>query len=423
MKKTRYRIIILRGGEEKSYSAEFQTAEKFEQRWQGVLKKHHGHDALMQCGCPGTGDTRFMIKLRRDSGRYYVARFGHSGINHFPECIWYSSASVSGRQSYTEGVVEEEPDGTLRVKLALSLKEQEPVDRPARTGAGEPRQRSGRNQSVMKLQGLLSLLWTEAQLNVWYPAMAGKRFTGSVHGWLNAAASKIRAGRTNLSDVLLIGAQEDSVQESSNRKKLLAAANEKKRLVVITSLASWSKEREEGGNKIPVRDFFGLPELIIHQDLWKESLMHHPVERAAWERGARIIVIALTDAAKGNKTEVQRMALMYVSERWIPLDSSHEGIVESKLAAESRSFMKPMRFDAAEDDVFADFHLLDTSTNHLPMEVFGMGTGEYLLRKSQKQTFYNEKYGSDGWWYWDAYSSPSAEAMPPFPPAGKNRGS
>lgn len=57
---------------------------------------------------------------------------------------------------------------------------------------------------------------------------------------------------------------------------------------------------------------------------------------------------------------------------------------------------------------------LVTSTNHLPMEVFGMGTGEYLLRKSQKQTFYNEKYGSDGWWYWDAYSSPSAEAMPPF---------
>lgn len=416
MKKTRYKIDISRGGETKPYTPQFQTADQFTKAWQSVLKKHHGHEALVQCGCPGTGDRKFMIKHRSDSGRYYLSRFGHSGINHFPECMWYSSASVSGRQAYTDGVVEEEPDGILRVQLALSLLAKEPVDRAPRNDGKVHEQRAGRNQSVMKLLGLLSLLWTEAGLNVWYPAMAGKRYMGSVHGWLNAAASRIRAGRTNLQDVLLIGAQKGSTQESSNRSKLSAASEGNKRLVVITSLAGWNKERETGGVKVPVRDFFGLPELHVDQTLWKEALGRHPVERAAWERGARIIVIALTDVPKGNVAAVQRMALMYVSDRWIPLDSSHEGEVESKLATEHRSYMKPMRFDASEDDVFADFHLLDTNTNHLPLEVFGMGSNEYLERKKQKQAIYNARYGDGGWWQWDAYSSPSPESIPPFPP-------
>jgi hypothetical protein len=417
VKKNRYQINITRSGETKSYSVGFQTEEKFVRSWQSVLKQHHGHDPLVQCCCPGTGDRRFAIRLRKESGRYHLSRFSNSGIEHFPECVWYSSASISGQQSYTEGVVEEEIDGTLRVQLAVSLDGGNPVDRQPRGDDPPGNQTGGKTQSVMKLLGLLSLLWTEAGLNVWYPAMKNKRFTGSVHGWLEQAAGRVHAGRTRLSDALLIGAQIATPQAEANSDKLASAASAKKRLVVITSLAGWNEERDVANTYIPVRDFAGLPKLEIDAGTWQETLRRHPSEHAAWKRGERIILIVLTDVPVGREAKVLRMALMYVSSRWIPLDSSLEGIIEEKLAAEERSFMKPLRYDSEEDDVFADFHLLDTETNHLPMEVFGMGTPEYVIRKNQKMAIYNSRYGTAGWWHWDAYNSPDTAMIPVFPPA------
>lgn len=416
MKKTRYKIEITREGKTTSYTEEFQTAERFAPMWQGVLRRHHGHDVLVRCTCPGGGERKFAIKLRRETDRYFITRYGHTGINHFPECIWYSSANVSGRQAYTEGVVEEEADGNLRVQLAVSLNARNPVEREPRDAAAVQNPRSGRNQSVMKLQGLLHLLWTELNLNVWHPKMGKARYINSVHGWLNAAAARVRAGRTNLNEVLLVGAQKDADPEAEvNRSKVAAAVAGNRRLVIISPLAAWNEARETRTGKVPVRDFSGLPELRVDDPLWSETLRHHPVELAAWRRGERIIAVALTDVPEGRTAAVLRLSLMYVSDRWIPLNSSHEGTVEARLADESRSFMKPLRFDADQDDVFADFHLLDTSVNHLPMEVFGMNTPEYLMRKQIKEVFYNNKYGAEGWWCWDVASFPATESMPAFP--------
>lgn len=77
----------------------------------------------------------------------------------------------------------------------------------------------------------------------------------------------------------------------------------------------------------------------------------------AWEAGAQIYAILHVSVWAGTKpyADVNKVALMRVSERLIPLDSGHEATVEQLLYENRRSFYKPLRFDSALDAVFPDF--------------------------------------------------------------------
>ncbi|PZP55131.1 MAG: hypothetical protein DI596_11840 [Azospira oryzae] len=77
-----------------------------------------------------------------------------------------------------------------------------------------------------------------------------------------------------------------------------------------------------------------------------------------------------------------------------------------------------MRYDAGEDAVFPDFRLLDAG-RECPMEVFGLGSAEYLRRKKKKVAYYDARYGRDGWWRWEATENPREGAVPPFPEKAK----
>ena len=106
---------------------------------------------------------------------------------------------------------------------------------------------------------------------------------------------------------------------------------------------------------------------------------------------------------------------MAVSERWIPVASSFEADIEQLLSDEGRSYWKPLRFDASEDEVFPDFWLLDTGERETPMEVFGRSDPAYLQRKNNKIRHYNREFGATGWWSWDAAADPKGISMPALP--------
>ncbi|MFL6615737.1 MAG: SDR family NAD(P)-dependent oxidoreductase [Pantoea agglomerans] len=113
-----------------------------------------------------------------------------------------------------------------------------------------------------------------------------------------------------------------------------------------------------------------------------------------------------------SSSTVIDVALMTVSPRFIPLDSSYEEAVEEKLWQEKRTFIKPLRYDG-EEDVFPDFVLKDVpGVDALPMEVFGMNTPEYLLRMQEKTSYYEAQYGPGHWWSWNAAEKSD---MPAFP--------
>ena len=94
-----------------------------------------------------------------------------------------------------------------------------------------------------------------------------------------------------------------------------------------------------------------------------------------------------------------------------------------RLCEQERSFVKPLRFDA-DDDTLPDFWLTDTDGERaLPMEVFGMSTPDYIARRDDKITLYNDKYSAQGWWFWDATARDAENNIATFPPkAGDGSG-
>lgn len=119
----------------------------------------------------------------------------------------------------------------------------------------------------------------------------------------------------------------------------------------------------------------------------------------------KVFVIAVTDVPGAKSAQVRQLALMMVSDRYIPLDSLNEGEFEQKIYELERSFYKPLRYDSSTHEYLADFCLIDVSTeNHLPfpVEIWGMNTSDYQEHRMVKERWYNANYGATGWLSWDA---------------------
>lgn len=401
----------------KHYTKEFQREAQYAKSWKSVLEKAYG-TTHATCCCPGRGDRKLAIKRREGSDSYHLARFSGTGAEHTNECRFYAPApESSGMQAYDRGVVEEGEDGLLRIRLARGLRvlhsrevgEEGTVQAPAAPGVRKP---------AMTLLGLLHLLWQESRLNVWYPAMEGKRSSLVVARAVAKAAARIGTDRVRLADVLLLPAAKDSPAEKANQDTVARAIERSLRLVVVAPLARYDAGKHGGTvERLPLSRPFGMPPLYLQQGQWGRIHQRFRQEISAWIRGGQVMAIAHLDVKMGSKwpvASVLDVAVMPVSEQWIPFDSSYEAVIEARLRFQGRAFEKPLRFDAEEDAVFPDFWLLDVGKT-FPMEVFGMATPEYLARKQIKREHYNREYGVDGWWSWNADRDPQAENIPNLP--------
>ncbi|WP_137887577.1 DUF1173 family protein [Pseudomonas sp. 2FE] len=399
----------------KRYSPEFQSDPQYAKSWKAVLEKAYGTHAV--CQCPSSGDRKLSIKRREDSDGFHLARFAGTGHEHSNECRFYAPAPErSGMQGYDVGVVEEGDDGSIRVRLARGIRVQ--AARAEGGESSEEKKSPGKRKPAMTLLGLLHLLWSEARINAWYPAMEGKRNAGIVNYALLQAAERISASRMKLSDVLLLAALKDSKDAARNQTVAMSAISRDYRLVAVSPLARYNADRHAGDLlKLPLSGPFGMPALHLPPAVWATTVKRFEREISAWKRGSRVIAVAQVTPRNGTtvpQADVVELALMQVSERWIPLDSDYEGVIEARLHAAGRSFDKPLRYDADESEVFPDFWLLDAGKD-FPLEVFGMNTPVYLERKAVKTAWYNREYGGDGWWSWNAASDPQGKNVPPFP--------
>lgn len=421
----KFPVLITSSDGTKRYSAQFQTQEEFAKGWKSALEKAHSRNGLnltISCGCRGKGKKLLCVRHLSSSDSYHLARYPTTGTDHEPLCEFFAlDDKTSGLKGYAGGVLRESTDGMLAIKLNVGLTEKDPPEKddcPPRP----PIQRPAGGQDQMTLMGLLSLLWTEAGLNCWYPGMAGKRNDSVVRYRLYEAARRIRSGKTCIADRLFIGTDPRHSAAMKQTELLSSEAYKDKRLMLLSTLPRYDEEKHEASLKfLPFRYFGGLPITFFGSSgQWKNVCTRFPSEYAAWKAGGKVVVFALTSPAdttrRGISVRAQQIVLMHITENWIPLDSSYESTVASKLDNEQRSYIKPMRYDASVSEVFPDFVLLDTrGSTPFPMEVFGMSTPAYQARKALKMDFYNREFGHYGWWYWDATVNNKPESLPAFP--------
>lgn len=415
-----YEVTVLgKSGKGIIYSAEFQGTKE----WKAILLAARGSRAEVHCGCPGSGTKRLAIRHYSESDTCSLARFPLSHGQHAVDCRFYAAdPATSGRSSYVPGVVQALPDGKLKVRLGIGLDKQKPVARAPDDGEDfvhpESQERRPASQRAMSLLGLLHLLWSEADLNIWRPGMAGKRNIERIHWWLNKAAEGIIAGRKKLDAVLLAGTSLDGQSADRNQKRAEDALASHARLLVIAPLATYGAEKEPGfRRRLLINGFKGIPHLEMVENLWGATERSFAIALSAWRQGARVMAIAQieVDKPKGKiQALVLDLALMQVTANWIPVESSYECLIADRLTAEERAFDKPLRYDAGASDVFPDFILLDTE-KPAPMEVFGRNDEAYDARKAEKTEYYRKHFGLTGWWAWNAVADQGHQSIPPFP--------
>ncbi|MCL0224847.1 DUF1173 family protein [Klebsiella pneumoniae] len=417
-------VIVSYGVDSKRYSRDFQTKEEFKKSWYAVLSRAHASvDSKVSCSCKGKGPKLLAVKYHTGGDTYFLARYPNTGSQHSPDCIFFTlDKDNSGLKCYTHGVVKDLKDGGFGIRLDVALASSDsestsivPVDNRNTPG--------GVSQNSMSLLGLLQFLWDDSGLNRWYPKMTGKRNLGKVFNLITSSSEKIKIASHPLSTHLLVGTYPSTPQETKNIKMTDAVMQSKERLICINALSKYNYEKHSNVSKrLPVRYFSGVPVVLMNTEDWTLLEKRFPSEIANWRAGGNVICIAIGEPGKfkGKDTyylKPLQIALMNVDDNWIPADSSYELTMLNYLHNQGRAFIKPLRYDASNNDVFPDFCLTDTGGHELfPIEVFGMDTASYLARKAIKESYYNERYGKNGWASWVAPAGP----LPQLPPKARS---
>ncbi|MDG3444645.1 DUF1173 family protein [Nitrospirillum amazonense] len=446
------------GVEKKSYEVVFADGRVFsaEERAKKVisyltaLSEHHGRTwgagAPLYCRCvePPAGERHPLTRLyvaKRDkgSGEYYIARYPDSGPLHSPDCEWWElPRESSGLDGYESSVVKELEDGTAKVKLRRSLRE----NLVERTGEATPPEKGpppvGRkSQTAMTLRGLLDFLWERAEINTWHPGMAGKRTPGVVHRRLVEASRTVKAGYDCLDDCSLFFFQGLHGGEwgSLIRRNLTVlerrwenSNNRTRQKVLAVGVANGLKIVLEGHRF----ELDGAPHQHINVMVSKQMVERmaksfsciQRLKEGSLKAGERVLVLllceirelgnALAEKQRWTRLEVQAGAATIITDQWIPVESGYERLIVNRLVECERSFIKPLRYDATRDVMFPDVILTDGDPPLIPMEIYGRNDPAYKARQAEKEELYERLFPGGGHWSWDV--TEEGTAPPEFPP-------
>lgn len=412
--------------------------------WQHRLAHAWGSDERPVCDCRHQGQPMGLSVhrcLRQRDGRqvevYHLARLRNQGALHGVACSFHEAdPRCDGRGGYADGVVRERDDGRIGIALRRGLRCLDVAAGPA--DAAQAVRRGGQpgvvRQARMTELGLLHLLWEEAGLNSWTRGVhRARRRWSFVREALDRAALRIVPARNQtLSDRLAMIGYGDEDGPALLRETARSCGDTWRILLLgivdDIALVDWKEGRQFCSLRFDGASAYDLR--VSAASVWHERLTRsYPMAMTALarprtERTIRVVGLVTATVRVGLdrgvalvRCRADDIALMEVEpDTLTPVSSAHELAIARALVHERRSFIRPLRFDVGRDVVLPDFVLTDTEDPRgTPMEVFGRADEAYAARRAEKARYYNEVYGQESWWSWDAVASPGR--WPVFPPA------
>lgn len=376
----------------------------------------------------------------RDPVPMYVARLGetyvlkrrpNTGHLHQSECESHGGISSAAHLIYTDTALIERPDGKVNHSLSVPLSTIKAVnDSTLDEAAAPPRPTSATpKRNTMTLRGFMNLLWEEAGLACWVPAMRGKRTLTRVYWRLrNELVDRLIAGEDASQRVFVPTGFLNNDSDQRTREELLRRfdtlqdthfPNQRPILLIVGELRSVRPTARNVAIRLK-----GLPDtmpiwtppvsLERMRSQWTAAMARFERQSAAavqpnaQERPNRLFIIAGIQLDDHGGLQWRYGAAMETTEDFIPIDSQYEARIANALAAQERHFRKPLRYDG-EAATFADFVLTDMPKD-VPMEIYGYSSPEYETRKREKIAHYQRQ--GESYWQWDVAQS---KLPPPFP--------
>jgi hypothetical protein len=302
-------------------------------------------------------------------GEYLVKRMPGTGHLHHATCQSFEpEAGTSGLgELLGDAIVEHTPEHVeIRTDFPLArvsgkpLAKGETVSDPA--SVTSPRRR-------MSLRAVLHFLYDRAGFNRWYPGMEGKRNQGVISHYLTKAAEGVLLKGETLDRRLYVPEQfrvshKDEIGERRRKKLSMLMSPEDnvqfKMAIIIGQLAN--VDSSPLGRRITIKHMPDVP-LYMDSKAWERAERGYgailQAVDADVEHKAKVVMAALIYAKREHLYQIDTLTMMLVSEQWIPLEGLHELELVEALQRQSRSFMKPLKFDAKSAAGFPNFLLLD----------------------------------------------------------------
>lgn len=367
------------------------------------------------CLCTEPGIPMYVAHVH---GKYWVKRMPNSGSTHLPACETYEPpAELSGLGEVMGSAIQENPDeGTASLKFDFSLSKN--GSRSAPTPSDVEADSVKTSGTKLSLRGTLHYLWEEAGLNRWTPAMAGKRSWYVIHKYLYQAADNKLAKGMNLSDVLYIpesfslDKKEEINQRRVARMMKHHEPHKKSRRLMIAIGEVKSIAPSRFGQKIILKH---LPDchFMMNDDLHARLLKRFNLALALWDAlpETHLMMIGTFGVSATGIPSLEEVALINVTENWIPFENTFDKTLLDALTQAQRPFSKGLRYNLAPTKPLACVVLSDTPSQATAMYIYPPTASEETI--NEMDTLIGESKLAS--WMWHV----ADESMPTLPPNKK----
>jgi hypothetical protein len=322
------------------------------------------------------------LYVARVAGQFIPKRMPGTGPQHDPGCESYEAPpELSGFGDLVGRAIQEDVDaGVTVLRLGFSLSRTGP--RPAPGPVTREADSVKADASKLSLQATLHYLWEEAGFHRWSERMIGKRtwFVIRKH-LLQAAENKIAKGAP-LADMLYIPEVFSAERKAELMQRHLSAVNKiasgatgpRRLMLLIGEVKEFAAARS--GHKLVVKHLPGFP-FLLREGLHRRMTTRFERELTLWDAvaGAHLLAIATFGVGSGGVPDVEELALMVVTETWIPIEHIYDSQLVEALTRDRRRFLKGLRYNLPASQPLAATVLSDVLPSPIALYIVPPGAG------------------------------------------------
>jgi hypothetical protein len=337
------------------------VCEDDEEDFQNLLKRAYGRKARPLCLCC---DPPIPMYIADIGDQLAIKRMPLTGGRHDPDCPSHEPPyDLSGLGPLMGFAIKLDPmAGTVSLKLNFSLSKRGAVSKS--DGMTTPAD-SVRNESKkLSLRGLLHFLWHESGLTEWTSHWSGKRHWRQVYHHLSEAAQLMEVRGEALAERLFIPEPfraDDKAAIEQRRAQTLgplfqAAAGPKRLMVLVGEIKEFAQARN--GRRVVIKHMPGF-RLYLEEQAWRSLQRRFETELMLWQsaEASHLVVIMTIGGTPAGIATVNEIALMTVTEHWLPVENAYEQQLVDRVAQLRLKSVKGLRFNLNRSQPFANIIL------------------------------------------------------------------
>lgn len=319
---------------------------------QSALAQAYDRKLRPRCLCSEAPPAMYIARV---DGQLVMKRMPLSGRDHAPSCPSYEPPyELSGLGPLIGNAIQiDETTGAAILKLDFAL-----TKRGSRTVSpteSEPSDTVRNETKKLSLRAVLHYLWEAGELTEWTSLWARKRGWGKVRSSLLNAAKQMETRLGPLGDLLFVPEVFNAADKAAIAARragalsgLQATTGPRKLMLLVGEVKEFTEART--GRKLVIRH---LPDfaLTLEDAAWRRLNRNYESELELWEanENSHLIAIATFGISSAGVSFIDEIALMVVTENWIPFESVDELRLLSRLAGMRRKSVKGLRFNLSRD--------------------------------------------------------------------------